>query len=254
MANVFLSARKSTQVKAPVASATVIESGDLLYLDTGNDVRPASSQADNVGEEDNQSEFARNFAGVALHASASGDTDDVMVETALDKEYSFTVPSGTYRLGALLGASEASSGTALEDQQLEAVTSQDAAIAVVTDDSSSARTSVKCRFIRSVFSPTRVTSRPDVNVETLSGNKTMTSDEADVHFLDPGGSARDVLLPAEQEMAGRVLFLINTADMAEALTVKDDASGTTVASIAQNEQATIICSGTAWRASVGTST
>lgn len=255
MANSFLSARESTKVKAPVASATVIEVGDLIYHDSSNnDVRPASSQADNGEEEGNQAEFARNFAGVALHASASGDTDDVLVETSLTKEYTFTVPSGTYRVGSLLGASEASSGTALEDQQLEAVSSDDLAIAIVTDDSSSARTSLKCRFIRSVFGPNTGRSRLDVNTETLSGTKTMTHDDKQVQFLDPGGAGRTVLLPEEEESAGLMLLIVNTADMAEALTVKDDASGTTVASIAQNEQATFICNGTAWRASVGTST
>lgn len=244
MANVFLSARESTKVKAPVSSATVIEVGDLLYLDpTGYDVQPASDQADNVGEEDNQAEFARNFAGIALHASASGDTDAILVETSLTKEYSFTVPSGTYRLGDLLGASEAS-GTQLADQVLEAVSSKDLAIAIVTDDDSAARTSVKCRFVRSVFAPT-FNDRYGATRTTATGNITLTFDSKTIQSIDPGGAGRTITLPADEEATGLIFFLINRADMAEALTVQDDGSNTIV-TVAQNEMGYVVHDGTAW--------
>lgn len=250
MANVFLSARKSTCVKAPVASATVIEVGDLLYHDSSNnDVRPASSQADNGDEESNQAEFARNFAGVAKHASANGDTDEILVETSLEMEYSITVPSGTYRLGAKLGASEASSGTALEDQQLEAVSSEDIAIAVVTDDSSSARTTVKCRFIRSVFEPA-LYSRAESNTATMTTDLTLTHDSAKFHFLDPGGSARTVTLPPEEESDGLMFVIANRADMAEVITIQNDASAT-VCTPTQNETAIVVCDGATWAGLVG---
>ena len=47
-----------------VDSATVIEIGDLVYLD-GDDIKPASSQADQLSEEANQALFAARFAGTA---------------------------------------------------------------------------------------------------------------------------------------------------------------------------------------------
>jgi hypothetical protein len=256
MANVFLSARESTKVKAPVASATVIEVGDFLYHDTtNNDVRPASSQTDNVGEEANQAEFATLFVGVALHASASGDTDDILVETSTTKEYSVTIVSGTPRLGALLGISEAS-GTALADQTLEIVTSYDVAIAVVTDDSASARTTVKCRLIRSKFgylpSP-----RPQTNTETLAGTKTMTHDDVTYQILDPDGSNRNVDLPAEEESDGLVFHIVNTGGAtAEVITIRNDAAGT-VGTLAGGTAANLgehgfcVCDGTTWFVSVG---
>jgi hypothetical protein len=250
MANSYLASTKKTRHALPVASATVIEKGDLLYHDsTNNDVRPASSQADNGAEEDNQAEFARNFLGVALQASANGDTDDILVETSLEHEYSVTVPSATYRFGDYLGASEATSGTALEDQQLEAVGSDDIAIFVVTDDSSSARTTVRCRPIRSVFEPSLL-ERADTNTETLAAGKTMSHDDAKYQFLDPGGAGRTVTLPAEEESAGLMFVIANTADAAEILTIEDDASAA-IATPTQNETAIVFCDGTSWVGIVG---
>lgn len=250
MAISYLAGTKKTRHALPVASATVIEKGDLLYRDSGNnDVRPASSQADNGGEEDNQAEFARNFIGVAVQSSASGDTDDILVETDLEAEYKVTVPSATYRFGTLLGASEATSGTALEDQQLEAVGSHDIAIFVVTDDSSSARTTVRCRPVRSAFQPT-YWGRADVNTETLAAGKTLTHDDAKFQFLDAGGAGRTVTLPAEEESAGLMFVIVNTSDAAEVLTIEDDASNA-IATPTQNESAIVVCNGTLWRGMVG---
>ena len=118
MPNTSHQGRRTTLAKCSVASATVIEAGDMVYVAAGA-VLPLLSQADNGGEEDNQAEVTINFAGVAQDASADGDTLDIMVETGLDVEYSFTVPSGTYRLGDNLGASEAT-GTTVASQVLEA--------------------------------------------------------------------------------------------------------------------------------------
>jgi hypothetical protein len=106
-------------VVAAVDSAQVIEIGDLLWLNT-DDARPASQQADQGTEDLNQQEFAKNFLGVAEQRSRSGDTDPIRVATSGVFEY--VCPSGTFEIGDLIGPSEASSGTALEDQQVEGVT------------------------------------------------------------------------------------------------------------------------------------
>src|SRR5262245_28274259 len=63
-----------------VDSATAIEIGDLVYLDT-DDVKPASSQTDQLSEEANQALFAARFAGVAMQASDAGDTQPIRVAT-----------------------------------------------------------------------------------------------------------------------------------------------------------------------------
>ena len=115
-------------VIAAVDSATVIEIGDLVYLDT-DDAKPASSQADQGSETGNQSLFADNFLGVAMQRSRSGDADPIRVATT--GVFEFDCPSSTYELGDLMGTDEASSGTALENQQIATVAAADYAIARV---------------------------------------------------------------------------------------------------------------------------
>src|SRR5687767_15692273 len=107
---------ETNPVVLPVDETTVIEIGDLVYLET-DDVRPASQQADQLTEEANQGLLASKFAGVAMQRSRDGDTAPIRVATS--GVFEFACPSGTFEVGALVGASEASSGTALEDQQVE---------------------------------------------------------------------------------------------------------------------------------------
>jgi len=83
------------------------------------------------------------------------------------------------------------------------------------------------------------------NVETLAANKTLTTADANFQKLDPGGSARDVTLPAEASSTGSVFYIMNAADAAENLVVKDDGASTIV-TINQNEAAIVICDGTSW--------
>lgn len=103
-------------VLAAVDSATVIEIGDLLYLD-GDDAKPAGDQADASSEAANQEAFAGKFLGVAMQRSKAGETEPIRVATTGVFEY--VCPSSTFELGDLIGPSENSGGTLLEDQQVE---------------------------------------------------------------------------------------------------------------------------------------
>lgn len=87
-----------------------------------------------------------------------------------------------------------------------------------------------------------------VNRETLSGDKTIATGDAQVHSIDCGGSARNVDLPAEATGVGPY-FIANRSDNAEAITVRDDADSTLVTAN-QNETAVAICDGTGWIAFV----
>lgn len=126
-------------VVAAVDSASVIEIGDLVYQDT-DDAKPASSQADQSSETANQELFADNFLGVAMQRSRSGDTDPIRVATT--GVFEFDCPSGTFELGDLVGVDEASSGTALEDQQVASVAAAIYAVARVAKRVPTAATSV----------------------------------------------------------------------------------------------------------------
>lgn len=126
-------------VVAAVDSSTEIEIGDLVYLDT-DDVKPASSQADQSSESANQTLFATNFLGVAMQHSRDGDTAPIRVATTGVFEY--ICPSATYEIGDLMGIDEATSGTALEDQVLAAVSNASEAIGRVAARAASATTSI----------------------------------------------------------------------------------------------------------------
>jgi len=126
-------------VVAAVDSATVIEIGDLLWMDT-DDAKPASTQADQGTETDNQDAFADNFLGVAMQRSTAGDATPIRVATT--GVFEFDCPSGTFELGALVGPDEDTGGTALLDQQVDAVSVSQYAVARVARRESIATTSV----------------------------------------------------------------------------------------------------------------
>jgi hypothetical protein len=67
-------------------------------------------------------------------------------------------------------------------------------------------------------------------------------------FVDPNGGAQDLLLPPEVDCDGVFLYIVNTADAAEAITVKEDSDTTTIVTVAQDKAALVVCNGTAWRA------
>ncbi len=87
-------------VMSAVDSATVIEIGDLVYLDT-DDAKPASSQADQGHKAASQTLFASKFLGVAMQRSRAGDTDANRVATS--GVFEFDCTSGTFELGDIVG-------------------------------------------------------------------------------------------------------------------------------------------------------
>jgi hypothetical protein len=116
---------ETSPVMLPVDSATVIEIGDLLYLDV-DDAKPASSQADQGTEGTNQQLFHDNFAGVAMQASRSGDTQPIRVATT--GVFEFDCLSTTLEVGDLMGADENGAGTALLNQTVAKVTNANSAV------------------------------------------------------------------------------------------------------------------------------
>lgn len=109
---------ETNPIVLPVDSATVIEIGDLVYLDT-DDAKPAAAQADQGTEAGNQALFHNKFAGVAMQRSRAGDADPIRVATT--GVFEFVAPSTTREVGALLGVDEQASGTALENQKVDGV-------------------------------------------------------------------------------------------------------------------------------------
>jgi hypothetical protein len=115
----------TSPVMLPVDATTVIEIGDLIYLEV-DDARPASAQADAGTEAANQEAFHDKFAGVAMQASRNGDTQPIRVATS--GVFEFDCLSGTYEVGKLIGADENAGGTALEKQIVTPVATANLAI------------------------------------------------------------------------------------------------------------------------------
>ena len=80
---------------------------------------------------------------------------------------------------------------------------------------------------------------------TLAAALTLTAQYRKYLRIDPGGAARDVNLPAEATSNGLVFWILNAADAAENLVVKND-GGATIVTISQNERAMVVCDGTSW--------
>lgn len=85
------------------------------------------------------------------------------------------------------------------------------------------------------------------NTETLAANKTLTITHEQIQYYDPGGASRNVLLPAEASSAGLFFIIVNTADAAENLTVKEDSDTTTIGIVARYESRVFVCDGTDWK-------
>ena len=104
----------------------------------------------------------------------------------------------------------------------------------------------------------QVVSKTLAGAGTVSYSATGTTDEVYASApnlrIDPGGSTRVLVMPAEAGSVGVHLRITNTADGAEDLTIRNNADDTTVGTIAQNETGSVMCDGTAWSVAVDKTT
>ena len=112
-------------VLLPVASATNIEIGDLIYLSSGA-AKPAALQADAGTEAANQEAFHDAFAGVAMQCSPVGVDEPIRIATS--GVFELECLSAAFDVGDLIGADEATSGTALLNQTVVEVATPNLAV------------------------------------------------------------------------------------------------------------------------------
>jgi hypothetical protein len=115
MANLNRLRMKDGMMIVAVDSATVIEKGDLLWLDT-DDAKPVSSFTWDTNLATTQGNLQPSFIGVAMSASKSGNTDDVVVATMGVFEYPDS--ANAREIGDLIGPAKAA-GNALLNQSLD---------------------------------------------------------------------------------------------------------------------------------------
>lgn len=126
-------------VIAAVDAATVIEIGDLIYLDT-HEAKTAALQADQGTPDANQELFADKFLGVAMQRSPAGETAPVRVATT--GVFEMDCSAAIFELGDLVGPQENTAGNALLNQRVGKVTLAKRAIARVARREPIARTAV----------------------------------------------------------------------------------------------------------------
>lgn len=89
-----------------------------------------------------------------------------------------------------------------------------------------------------------------VDVATLTGDHQLTAKSGNYQKLDPGGAHRNVDVPGPseglEESDGVEFLILNTADAAENLVIRNPAGGTIV-TLNQNERALVVgTGGAAW--------
>lgn len=136
-------------VRVAVASATVIEIGDLVYLASGAAL-PASAQADLGTKAQNQEGFHDAFLGVAMSRSRNGDTDPITIATA--GVFEFDLASATLAIGQLVGAAGTGEAGAVgvANQSIESVATANLAIGR-TVEAIASRTKVKVDIVSTVL-------------------------------------------------------------------------------------------------------
>lgn len=82
--------------------------------------------------------------------------------------------------------------------------------------------------------------------ETLAGGKSLVARDSMIQMLDPDGSSRDIIVPADQD--GLIYFIKNTASSGTAdIVVKDQSSpAITISTCANGETALVVCGIGGW--------
>ena len=131
-------------IKVRVDSATVIEVGDMVWLDV-DDAKPATSFPWNTNLLTTQGDFAAQFLGIAHEQSKSGDTAPISVDISPSSVYEFDANSATYEVGAALGPDQNGGNLQLMNQQLEAAVGT-SAIARAVEYKATASTALRVSF------------------------------------------------------------------------------------------------------------
>lgn len=128
-----------------VASASVIRPGDMVFVySTLDQVKAAADITWNSTLATTQADFANVFAGIAHTGSASGDTDDILVDVSSSSVYEYPCASATFKTGAPIGPAK-QSGNALESQKVVEATGT-SCVGRTVEPKSSAATSIKVSF------------------------------------------------------------------------------------------------------------
>lgn len=106
---------ETNPVVVAVDAETVIELGDLVFLDT-DDAKPVSAVTYGASLAAAQENAHDKFLGVAMQAKPEGDEGSIRVATS--GVFEFPMASATVQLGARIGVDDNAGGDALLPQQV----------------------------------------------------------------------------------------------------------------------------------------
>lgn len=155
MANKHRFRRLGRTIRLPVDSAQVIEIGDSCFL-VVDDVRAGAAATYVTGSlAQTQANFAKDFVGIAMESSASGDTDDITVMQ--EGVFEFDCAAAQFEVGDLLGQDDNAGATALLDDQVIAIGENGyGPIARVTKRYSANTTRVEAELVKVGLAPTPI--------------------------------------------------------------------------------------------------
>lgn len=239
----------------PTVASIAYEIGDLVYDNGAGSILPASSQVDQLTEPLNQHLFARRFVGVCHGQKLASDDSTRELPVIVNQDVRLTSVSSIFAIGDFVGADEAASGTALEDQQVRKVTDANAAIGVVVHAEADATTKVWVRPL-SKFNLQRQPVGLQVKAQTIAmgdaavvltkivGSPAGTLLTGNWLLVDAeSGLTENLDLPPEADMVDELLLIKNTGG--ETINLRTDA-GAAVATIATGETCFVHCDGANW--------
>jgi len=247
-------------VISPTATLQAMSVGDLCYWD-GSAARPMSYYTGSGTAILDQEYMSRNFLGVAMQAHLAAETatghpasPESGLEFATDGIFEFTVASGTFAIGDLVGIVSAAGGVAgdISDQAVVGVAKKDLAIGYVAERYATATTKIRVRlfgrnqqFAGPKFFALGLGGRQPMASSTLADSAVTLTVASNMIQVGVPTAARTVTLPAEANSQGRVFIIVNNSAGANTITVQNSAT-TSIASVAQNKRAIVFCDGTTW--------
>jgi len=128
-----------TQIKLGVASATVINKGDMVYLSDGKAAAYSSTYDASSAAAAIKEAAADVFCGVAQESSASGETDDILVDISNEAIYQMDLQAAAdCSVGDWLTIYTGVSSDGMDPQKLVADTTGSYGMFVCVEDHASA--------------------------------------------------------------------------------------------------------------------
>ncbi len=137
-------------IPVPIASATVVEKGDMVCISSGKAVPPSvllASGSESASAAAAQNAVAAAFVGISEDSSAAGDTDAILVDISLDAVYKLEQETAAAvsvgdGIGVYAGSTASASYTGSDSSV--AATSNDPIARVVEEHASAAGTGTLC--------------------------------------------------------------------------------------------------------------